>query len=66
MFARVAWGEPYRGCSASFAAKELLTATWREKIAHGWQAPEGAQAAHIEREGLIIERDIEEILALLA
>src|SRR5262245_25027324 len=36
MYARAAWGEPYHGYSASFAAKHLLAAAWQGEMNQGW------------------------------
>ena len=66
MFAQVAWGAPYRGYSAKFAAKQLLAATWREEMNQGMCDLAQLKEAYVDRKGLVSNRDIELIMKSLS
>jgi hypothetical protein len=65
IYARVAWGAPYRGYSAKFAARQLLAAAWRGEIEQGGCAEE-FENPDIDREGLVTKGDVQLIVKSLS
>jgi len=58
MYAKLAYGSPFGGYPAKFAAEKLLIAAW-----HGERQGYGSdlRGAHVDREGLLTKDDIERI-----
>jgi hypothetical protein len=58
MYAKLAWGAPYRGNTVRWAAEQLLTAAWSgERDGYG----SDLRGAHIDQEGLLMKDDIKRI-----
>jgi hypothetical protein len=58
MHSKLAWGAPYRGYTARWAAERLLPAAWlREK--EGYRSD--LRGAHVDEEGLLTKDDIRKI-----
>jgi hypothetical protein len=60
MYACVALGEPYKGCSPELASKELLTAAWRGEISQGSSRKWLASFGMAEYACRFVENDIDE------
>ena len=62
IYARVAWGERYRGYEPKFVAQELLTEVWRRAIKFG----EDLDGGVVDEPGILGTREIAQIKQELA